>query len=136
MSDDTPALFLTRVPQRPNDALDALAALIDEDEEGAAQPSHAPRRKRGLGDAQVRLALASCEDARDDDGRPVAGGVDNDDAVREREARAADMDRGRCVCAFAPARVGARCGVWSRPRAGGEEFSRKSVGSRASRTMS
>ena len=84
----------------------------------------------------ARAVRARRADARDDDGRPVAGGVDNDDAVRERETRAADMDRGRCVCAFAPARVGARRGVWRRPRAGGEEFSLKNVGSLASRTIS
>ena len=61
--EDVP-LFMTRAPEGSNSGLQALAAIIDEDEDGdevRAPPKG--RRKRGIGEVQVAMALASCEPA-------------------------------------------------------------------------
>lgn len=73
--------------------------------------------------------------ARDDDGARrlvVVVAVDDDDAVRERVTR----DIGSQTMRARASSVGARCDVWRRGRVGGEEFSAKSFGSRATRTIS
>ncbi len=68
--DETP-LFMSRPPAGAHHALDALGALIDEEEdeaaaEGAAQqqpaqarPERAGRKRAAVGEMQVRMALLS-----------------------------------------------------------------------------
>lgn len=64
MDDEVPALFATHAPASglaPD--LQAIAALIDEEDEPAAASCYAARGKRkaaSLGTAQVHLALTSC----------------------------------------------------------------------------
>lgn len=75
-------MFMTRMPAQQNAGLDAIAAMIDDDDEAVneAAPSaelHAPERpvpvrkatKRGLGAMQVAMALSGLEavGARDDE---------------------------------------------------------------------
>lgn len=50
-------LFMTRPPPGANSACDALAAIID-DEDGVS----GGRRKRGLGEIQVHMALTAVDD--------------------------------------------------------------------------
>jgi len=62
-SPDDVALFATRVPPDGLGAdLQALAAMVDEDEPGEGEdgPSRRKRKAPSIGTAQVHLALASC----------------------------------------------------------------------------
>jgi 2'-phosphotransferase len=56
--EETP-LFMSAAPRTANQALDAIAALIDEEEE-AKTGAPVSGRKRGMGELQVHMALTSC----------------------------------------------------------------------------
>ena len=60
--EDVP-LFMTRVPHGKNDALDAIAALIDEEMDGTEPSSGSWRKRSSLGAAQVALSLSGLGDA-------------------------------------------------------------------------
>ena len=96
-SPDDVALFATRVPPDGLGAdLQALAAMVDEDEpgEGEGGPSSRKRKAASIGTAQVHLALASCGDAPPRGGAsppasPPAKHRRSDDARARRAARPA-----------------------------------------------
>ena len=98
--DDEPALFLTSLPRGRNDSLAALAAMIDEDEDedAAAEPQHnaetdeqlqqplrpgrhaaepTRKRRRGIGEAQVTLALIGLEQKPCDRDEPEDADMDS-----------------------------------------------------------
>ena len=83
--EDAP-LFMTRPPSGTNSACDALAAMIDEDDAAPTQNIPA-RRKRGLGELQVHMALTSVDDSSCSKMQKQRGKVDamatTDDAVSE-----------------------------------------------------
>ena len=86
--DETP-LFMTKPPTKKNAALDALAAIIDDDVEAApaaaAAGSGGRRRKRGIGEVQVTLALTSVDDCGVEQSRSRRQRMDEDDS-RESES--------------------------------------------------
>ena len=90
---------MTRPPPNgcPNAGLDALAALIDEADEppahqeaaGGERVHCAARRKRSLGEAQVTMALMSC-----DDGQPFGNRSDTSTRERGADLESPDADVG------------------------------------------
>lgn len=90
MAEEECPLFMTRAPTAPVPALDALAALIDEDEEveEEVQPAlsrNARKRKStGMGTMQVQLALSSVTGSAD---REVAQQAHDPSGKRRRPLR-------------------------------------------------
>ena len=65
-------LFMTRPTKGPNAAIDALAAVIDDEAEKLADagadsvaPPSRKRRRASLGAAQIELALSGIDDSQD-----------------------------------------------------------------------
>ena len=90
--DDETPLFATSVPAAGlNPAMQAIAALIDEDETPAPSGSGGRKRKAAsLGTAQVHLALATCESGRPEP--PPATAASTSAAVETSSKRAKAED--------------------------------------------
>ena len=96
--EETCPLFMTRPPKNnaANSALDALAAIIDEDEKPATQAAQGTltrRPKRSLGEVQVTMALTS-----------VCGDVDEEETRRQRQ-RTDEPSAKRPAVRSSPAKV-------------------------------